>query len=288
MLGYRLETGDFDGRTLRNIYQPAAIAAARNNEGQMKAVAHSDADPDAPERRAIYWDDVDLKAWQKLSYNGLPEFEHMPLTVHHPNSPLNIHNIAYDLLSISDFNALRILDDAISPFDNGRPILTQSVEAAEAKLRRSGIPALRDAEDALDVSTTTIGDYSPTSVGNVKRLDGVLDWIQNRVTAIDSAIARPLGRENTPGTELVNKAVDRAQWWLWEAYRFGQRLGGELIDEKVLNTLEDGVDKNLNRFRLQPAEIVVPSGSAPNSDAPPAPAQEGSPATTPPPAPPAP
>jgi hypothetical protein len=160
------------------------------------------------------------------------------------------------------------------------------VEWGEARLRRSRLPALRDAEDALDISTTTIGDYSPTSVGNVKRMDGVIQWLQNRATAIDSAVARPFGRENTPGTVLVNKAVDETRWWLWETFRYGSRLGGELFDEKILNKLEDATDKNLNRFRLQPAEIVAPPGSQPQS-APPAPAQEAAPATIPPPAPPA-
>jgi arylsulfatase A-like enzyme len=290
MLGFRLETGDFDGHTLRNIFQPATKAPDGNSERLTKTVAHSDEDPDAPEHHPIYWDDLDLKAWQKLSYNGLPQFEHMPLTVHHPNSPFDVHNIAYDLFSISDFNALRIVDEGISPVTNGRPIATKSVEWAEKKLRRSGIPALRDAEDSLDVSTTTIGDYSPTSVGNVKRMDGVIQWIQNRTTAIDSAVARPFGRENTPGTVFVNKAVEGTRWWLWDAYNYGSRLAGELFDEKILSTVEDSIDKNLNRFRLQPAEIVVPAGSVPPAAAPALPqgSSEARPATIPPPAPPAP
>ena len=287
MLGFSLETGDFDGHTLRNIYQPATRAADENAARPTKTVAHSDEDPDAPEHHPVYWDDLDLKAWQKLSYNGLPQYEHMPLTVRNPNSPFDIHNIAYDLFSISDFNALRIADDAVSPLTNGRPVATKSVEWGEARLRWSGIPALRDAEEALDVSTTTIGDYSPTSVGNVKRMDGVIQFIQNRATAIDSVVARPFGLENTPGTVVLNKAVDGTRWWLWEAYRFGSRLGGELVDEKLLNAIQDGVDKNLNRFRLQPAEIVVPGGSLPNAAPPPAPVHEGRPATIPPPAPPA-
>ena len=180
MLGYRVETGDFDGHPLRNIYQPATSPAAANPVGSLRTVSHREDDPDAPEHRPIYWDDLDLKAWQKLSYNALPQYEHMPLTVHNPNSPFDIHNIAYDLASISDYNALRLFDKAVSPLANGRPVVTQSVEWGESRLRWSGIPAVRDAEDALDISTTTVGDYSPFSVGNVKRIDGVIDWIQNR------------------------------------------------------------------------------------------------------------
>jgi len=288
MLGFRLDTGDFDGHALRNIYQPAPGASAANNSGPTRTVVHSDEDPDAPEHRAIYWDDLDLKAWQKLSYQGLPQYEHMPTKAHDENSPFDIHNIAYSLFSISDFNALRILDDAISPLDNGRPVLTQSVEWAEAKLRWSGIPAVRDAEDALDVSTTTIGDYSPFSVGNIKRMDGVIDFMQNRATALDSLIARPFGVENTPGTVIVNKAIDRTQYWIWETYRFGSRILGGFLDEKVLDTLEDRTAHDVDRLRPQPAEFVVPPGSALPA---PAPTSNGAapegPTSVPPPAPPA-
>jgi Type I phosphodiesterase / nucleotide pyrophosphatase len=293
MLGFSLETGDFDGHPLRNIYLPPTIRPSDEQTASTRTVAHSDRgepDSDAPERRPIYWDDVDLKAWQKLSYNGLPKYEHMPLTVKHPYSPFDIHNIAYDLVSISDFNALKLMDDAISPVANGRPVLTKSVEWGEAQMRWSGIPALRDTEDALDVSTTTIGDYSPTSVGNVKRIDGVIQWVQNRATALDSVVARPFGLQNTPGTVLVNKVVDGTRWWMWDAYRYGERLGGELLDEKLLNKLEDVTDKNLNRFRLLPAEIVVAPGTVPPDAAPQVPpkATEAQPAFVPPPAPPAP
>ena len=81
-----------------------------------------------------------------------------------------------------------------------------------------------------------MGDYTPLTVGNFKRMDGVVDWIQNRLTMLDSVVARPFGRENTPGPVLVNKAVDKTQWWLWETYRFGgtghrrifRRKGAEL------------------------------------------------------------
>jgi arylsulfatase A-like enzyme len=290
MLGYQLETGDFDGHSLRNIFQPAPGSVAVNDGTSTKRVSHSEENADAPEHRAVYWDDLDLKAWNKLSYYGLPQYEHMPFTVHNPNSPLDAHNIAYNLLTISDINALGVLDTAISPLDGGRPVFTRSVEWAESKLRKSGIPALRDAEDALDVSTTTIGDYTPLTVGNFKRMDGVVDWIQNRLTMLDSLVARPFGRENTPGTVLVNKAVDKTQWWLWETYRFGERVTGGFLDEKVLNSIQDGADRSINHFRLQPAEIIVAPGTLPPNPAPPEAARtpDSAPATlVPPPAPPA-
>ena len=83
MIGYRVETGDFDGHPLRNIYQTAAAEAPTTQR-----VVHTD--DDAPETRPVYWDDVDLKAWKKLDPALRPEYEHRPLTVNHPNSPCDI------------------------------------------------------------------------------------------------------------------------------------------------------------------------------------------------------
>jgi hypothetical protein len=123
----------------------------------------------------------------------------------------------------------------------------------------------------------------------------VILWMHNRATAIDSTVAHPFGLENTPPTVFANKAIDGTRWWMWEAYRFSQRIGGELLDEKLLNGIETATDKNLNRFRLQPAEIVVAPGAVQSTPGQPTPVpsptaanSEPSPATVPPPAPPAP
>ena len=126
------------------------------------------------------------------------------------------------------------------------------------------IPAIADAADALDVSTTTIGDYSFTSAGNMKRIDGTIDWLQHRVNAVDGAVARQFGVDQSPGVAAVNKVIDGAQWWFWDAYRFSQRVTAEWIDEGVLNTIEDTTDRSINQSRLLPAQIIVdPSQSAP-------------------------
>src|SRR5579872_6996755 len=95
-----------------------------------------------------------------------------------------------------------------------------------------------DAADMLDASTTTIGDYTFTSAGNMKRIDGTIDWVQNRMKVVDDGIAHQLGVEELPVPALLNKAVDHMQWWFWDGYRFGSRIAGEFLDEKVLNTLE--------------------------------------------------
>lgn len=255
MIGYRVETGDFDGHALRNIYQTASAQPSATQR-----VVHTD---DPPETRPLYWDDVDLKAWKKLDPALRPEYEHKPLTVIHPYAPNDIHNVAYNLLSVSDFNVLRFFDDAFSPFDNGRPIFTQSVEWAGDQFRHSSIPLISQAADALDVSTTTIGDYSFTSAGNIKRIDGTIDWIQHRVNEIDGAVARQFGADQSPGVAAANKLVDGAQWWFWDAYEFGQRVMGEWVDERVLNGIEDTTDRGLNQSRMQPAEMIIDPSQRP-------------------------
>jgi arylsulfatase A-like enzyme len=250
MIGYGVETGDFDGHALRNIYQtvPAAPPAAQQ-------VVHTDVEP--PETRPLYWDDVDLKAWKPLQPALRPEYEHKPLTIHHPYSPYDLHNVAYNLLSISDFNVLRFFDNALSPFDNGRPIATQAFEFVGDQFRHSKIPAVSDAADALDVSTTTIGDYSFTSAGNMKRIDGVIDWLQHRVNEVDGVLARPFGAQQSPGVATANKTVDGFQWWFWDTYEFGQRVVGEYLDEGILNGMENAADRNLNQSHLLPAQMIV-------------------------------
>jgi hypothetical protein len=84
---------------------------------------------------------------------------------------------------------------------------------------------------------------------------------------------------------LVNKAVDNTQWWLWDGYRFVQRVGGALLDEKLLNGIQDTTDRSLNYFRLQPAEIIVDPRSVlyePSAPSPPSAPAAAGPATVPP------
>jgi hypothetical protein len=177
--------------------------------------------------------------------------------VHHPYSPWDIHNVAYNLISVSDFNVLRFFDEAVSPLDNGRPIFTQSVDWVNDKVRHSSVAPVSDSAEVLDVSTTTIGDYSFTSAGNLKRIDAAIDWMQNRANEVDGAVARPFGVDHTLGMKAANKVVDGVQYWFWDTYRFGQRVVGEWLDEGVLNGVESAADRKLNESRLLPAEMII-------------------------------
>jgi len=182
-----------------------------------------------------------------------------------------VHNMAYNLMSISDFNVLRIFDDVLSPFDNGRPIVTEAFGWVGNQCRHSSVPAISDAANVLDVSTTTIGDYSFTSAGNMKRMDGTIDWLQNRVKAVDGVVSQQFGREQSPGVVAINKAIDGVQWWFWDTYQFGQRITAEWLDEGVLNSIEDATDRSINQSRQQPAQIIVEPSQSPPNPVPPAP-----------------
>jgi len=274
MLGYRMETGDFDGHPLRNIYETASTSPPAEPSA-MKQVRHTDADP--PETRPLYWDDVDLKAWKRLDPALRPVYEHKPVTIHHPYSPWDIHNVAYNLISVSDFNVLRFFDDAVSPLDNGRPIFTQSVDWVNDQVRHSSVAPVSDAAEVLDVSTTTIGDYSFTSAGNIKRIDAAIDWVQNRANEVDGAVARPFGVDHTLGMKAANKVVDGVQYWFWDTYRFGQRVVGEWLDEGLLNGVEDATDYQINKKRLLPAEMIIDPAQISSQPAPPMPMPTDSP-----------
>src|SRR4029077_3719438 len=103
-----------------------------------------------------------------------------------------------------------------------------------------------DAADVLDLSTTTLGDYSFGSDGNLKRMDGVIDWVQNRVDAVDGVIARQLGVGELPAPARFNEGIDRLQFGAWDSYRFAQRVTGQFLDEKIINGIQDTADKSVN------------------------------------------
>jgi hypothetical protein len=103
-----------------------------------------------------------------------------------------------------------------------------------------------------------VGDYSIQSIGNMKRLDGTIDWAQSRGKAVGRRVAEPIGRESLPGAPLVHGVIDGAQAGLWEAYRFAQRVIVCVLDETVINGIENTADRAINHFDQQPAEIVVP------------------------------
>ena len=114
-----------------------------------------------------------------------------------------------------------------------------------------------EAAGVVDLSGLTLGDYSQTSIGHVKRVDRAIDWIQDRSSEIDQAMVSPIGYRQSPPAKILNGGVDGAQFVIWETYRFVQRVTMQILDEKILNGIENVTDKSVNHFRTVPAERKV-------------------------------
>ena len=110
---------------------------------------------------------------------------------------------------------------------------------------------------ALNVPEVSLSDYSPTSIGNMKRVDQAVDWLQERGTRLDNKLATRTRHHTVLGAPAANSVIDSVQGGFWEAYRWGQRVIAELLDEVILNNVENGVDSAVNAFRSTPAEVIV-------------------------------
>jgi hypothetical protein len=211
--------------------------------------------------------------------------------MNHPGSGWDINNITYNAISIGDWSVFRLIDDVLSPVNPGsrtkKKRLVEPVEADEptlAEARRTrhahgdgaripGISVAVDSVDqraahsrrawvgdgvrALNVPEVTLSDYSPTSVGNMKRVDSVVDWLQERGTRLDNKLATRTHHRTVLGAPATNTVIDNMQKGFWEAYRFLSRTGVFLLDEVLLNGIENGVDSGVNAFRSTPAEQIV-------------------------------
>jgi hypothetical protein len=239
----------------------------------------------------MFWEDFDLRAWQPLSYTPSAEYGHMPLSINQPNSGWDINNITYNAISIGDWSVFRLVDDVLSPINPGSRVkkkqLLDPVEAEEPRTAESRRPRNNGFEDlkvpgisltvdsvdqraaharrawvgdgvrALNVPQVTLGDYSLTSAGNMKRVDQVVDWLQERGTRLDSKLATRTHHRTVLGSPATNSVIDSVQKGFWETYRFAQRIVVQILDEMVLNGIENGVDSTINVFRSTPAEVIV-------------------------------
>ncbi|HUG92002.1 MAG TPA: hypothetical protein VML55_14280, partial [Planctomycetaceae bacterium] len=177
-----------------------------------------------------------------------------------PNSRLDLNNIMYNAASVTEINVLRVFDDVLSPLCGGpapeRGLLPK-IERADLRLRTSDRPWLAQLPNVAKFPLLTVGDYSQTSAGNLRRADAALDWLQARSRCVDRRLAAPLGRDALPGTPLVHGAIDGVQAGVWELYRFGQRVAAEVLDERLMNRTEDTLDRAINVPRRQPSEVIV-------------------------------
>jgi hypothetical protein len=276
-----------DGRALRNIFEFAPEAAPENQvRGRVLMVNQSLAKPLPVRDRPMFWQDIDLRAWQPLSYTPAAEYPHMPISMNHPGSGWDINNIAYNALSIGDWSIFRMVDDILTPLNPRRPNssaaadedgegvassatlrkhgdsvsipgVSMTVEAVDRRAAHSRRPWIGDGMRALNVPEVSLSDYSPTSLGNMKRVDEVVDWLQERGTRLDDKLATRAHHRTVLGAPATNTVIDGVQAGFWETYRFAQRIGVQLLDEVLLNGIENGVDSSINAFRTTPAEVIV-------------------------------
>ena len=205
----------------------------------------------------VFWDDVDLKAWNPLHYRRSTHSAYRPVSSNRPNSPWDINNIAYNLISASDLSVLRIGDAIAFPFSGGNGRAINTVEQGETLLREKRKYWLLGGLETLDASGLSLGDYNLTSLGNLQRANRLVDYVQESNIEVSKRMGRFIGQPQLPGTTAVHQSVDFVQDTFWDLYRFGQRVIVQVLDETLLNGLENQTDKVINRFRREPAEIRV-------------------------------
>ncbi len=237
MVGFSAKDANFDGTVIRNFYE-----SPRNFVQTL---------------HPVYWNDVDLNAWRPLEYRAVAKSKHIPFSVNRPDSALDLNNVFYNVQSIGDWSVFRLFDDLMFPITRGRRYVTPAVERSDLRVRQVKNEWVADTAAALNISDATVSDYSLTSPGNIKRVDGVIDWFQERGREIDARISERVGRERTPRPRLLNQAIDATQYGFWEVFRFAQRFVVQLLDETVLNGIENTTDRAANTLRRVPAEIVA-------------------------------
>lgn len=234
------DPAQLDGKALRTIYEPEGVELASSLENP------------------LYWRDFDLCAWQSIEYTPATAYAHQPRSMNHPSSGWDMHSIAYNAIAIGDWSVFRLIDDIVSPLVPGQTHVQRSVDRLDAKGRHYDRRAVSGGVQAVNLPGVALADYSLTSVGNFKRIDGVVDWAQDCGTRLDQKLAEPIGVKTVLGSPVTNVVIDGVQVSFWEMYRFAQRVVVEVLDEVVLSGIEDTVDKTLNYKRSTPAEIVVP------------------------------
>ncbi|MBL8849043.1 MAG: alkaline phosphatase family protein [Planctomycetaceae bacterium] len=225
----------FDGHPLRSMYRGSVEYAATPTP--------------------VYWPDVDLQAWRRLTYTPLERSTLMPRSIHRPSALIDINNIAYGAALIPDMSIFRLMDDAISPISGGRQPMTALADNFEGFLRKRRNPLVSQVAQVPDVPGVALADYSVTSQGNLQRMDRAIDWVQNAGESIDQKLAAPIKRETLPLTRPINRSIDAAQQGFWELYRFGQRTAIKVVDEIVLNGVEDSTGRVLNAMDPIPNEV---------------------------------
>ena len=280
MVGSGVPMDHFDGQPIRAIYQPDVphlptpmfsqhiqqspfpiqLASADDANGlSSKITARSPAGDitltSGQVMRAVFWDSVDLKAWQPVSYQPVPEYPDQPLTINHPASQYDLNNVMYNALLFTELSVFRIMDDVISPLTRGRHPFMTATDRVDLALRHHRSEWVSESANVVDLTNATIWDYQITSQTNLRRINAAVDYVQRREQDIEENVADVTGQSPLPTSKLLHRSVDATQLGFWNLYGFGQRTIVQLLDETLIQGVENSTDRTLNAARPMPAEI---------------------------------
>ena len=247
MTGTPYNPCEMDGTALRTIYETCGPAPW---ESPPFALSQDTLKP-------VFWDDVDLAAWNPLYYKCRAKYPNLPWTINRPTCRLDLNNMAYNALSTFDINVWKMMDLAVAPLLHKKSPVMNFMDRADRYSRDHCRRWFAQAVAVSDVPGTTLWDYNLTSVGNMKRIDRAVDWMQERNKNLHRKIANCVNRSNFPGHCLLHDAIDYTQEGFWDLYRFSQRLLVCVLDETVLNSVENTVDRTINKCRELPSEVIV-------------------------------
>ena len=206
-----------------------------------------------PKPSPVAWPDVLLTDWTALQTSHRPTAAELPRTVNVPHSPSDLNSMIHNVASLPSWNPLRLLDDLVhGPDATG---LTSDIEQAE-DTARIGFPGeWHCTPGVLRLSDLAFSDYSPTSGGNLFRVDRLVDSLQS-ASGVDPADPET-GGTLTP-LAPVHRMIDGLQKLRLEMSNSVQRILVEAVDDSLAGWLEAVADLVINTDHRIPAEIVVP------------------------------
>jgi hypothetical protein len=240
MTGTPYIPSEMDGTALKAIYEPCEPSLSGERS------------PDET-TTAVYWEDVDLNAWHSLFYRERELYPHRPKSINRPACRFDLNNIAYNAISAFDINVWRLADTVLCPVTKRPRLVSDAFDHVDRYFRDHCREWFAQAVAVADAPGLAVYDYNLTSVGNLKRADRAVDWIQAR----NQNLRAHFSRSASPRKGLGHCLVDATQESFWEVYRFSQRVLVQVLDETVLNSVENGVDKTINTFHQLPSEVLV-------------------------------
>jgi arylsulfatase A-like enzyme len=283
MVGSTVRMDHFDGQPIRAIYQPdvphlpTPLFTQHARQLPLPILpASSDSSDGLPSKiaslspageltltsgqvmRAVFWDSVDLKAWQPVSYEPVAEYPDQPLTINHPASPYDLNNVVYNGLLFTELSLFRIMDDVISPLTRGRRPFTLATDRVDLALRHHRSEWVSESANVIDLTNATIWDYQITSQTNLRRINSAVDYVQRREQEWEARLSGVTEQPSLPTSKLLHRTVDTTQLGFWNLYGFAQRTLVQLLDEALINGIENSTDRALNATRPMPAEVRWP------------------------------